>query len=332
MAVDSKKILTLPTLALRGVSVYPGTVLNFDVERPMSIAALNAAIGTDRLIFLVAQRDMAQDTPTMDGLYAVGTVCRLGQILRTSGSGGVKAIVEGLYRARLLRVTAEAPCFWANVQAIPEAEWDPDDLRRTALIRYCNKLFAEYAGITGSVGPEVLVKTGGPDDPGFVADHIAHNVFLPPADKQTLLEEANPPGTPARLAEMLGREIQVLGIEQNLQETAAEHMAKNQKDYYLREQLKIIQEELGEGAADDDLESYRQRILELGLEEDVEKKLLKELSRLAKQPFGSAEGAVLRTYLDVCLELPWNQRTEEIRGPGPGPGGCSMRTTMGWIR
>lgn len=313
MAVDSRKILTLPTLALRGVSVFPGTVLNFDVERPMSIAALNAAIGTDRLIFLVAQRDMAQDTPSVDGLYTVGTVCRLGQILRTTGSGGVKAIVEGLYRARLLRVTAETPCFWANVQAVPEAEWDPEDLRRTALIRYCNKLFAEYAGITGAVGPEVLVKTADRDDPGFVADYIAHNVFLRPGDKQELLEQPHPLERLQRLSEMLSREIQVLSIEQNLQESAAEHMAKNQKDYYLREQLKIIQEELGEGAADDDLESYRQRILELSLEGDVERKLLKELSRLAKQPFGSAEGAVLRTYLDVCLELPWNERTEEIR-------------------
>ena len=118
MSENTSRIMTLPTLALRGVSVFPGTVLHFDVERPMSIAALNAAIGTDRMIFLVAQRDIACDTPRADDLYTVGTICRLSQILRAPGGGNVKCIVDGLYRAKLLRLTAETPALWANVRRL----------------------------------------------------------------------------------------------------------------------------------------------------------------------------------------------------------------------
>ena len=145
MSENTSRIMTLPTLALRGVSVFPGTVLHFDVERPMSIAALNAAIGTDRMIFLVAQRDITCDTPRADDLYTVGAICRLSQILRTPGGGNVKCIVDGLYRAKLLRLTAEAPALWANVQVLADEPVETDPLECTALIRSCNDLFAEYA-------------------------------------------------------------------------------------------------------------------------------------------------------------------------------------------
>ncbi len=158
MSENTSRIMTLPTLALRGVSVFPGTVLHFDVERPMSIAALNAAIGTDRMIFLVAQRDITCDTPRTDDLYTVGTICRLSQILRTPGGGNVKCIVDGLYRAKLLRLTAEAPALWANVQVLADEPVDADTLECTALIRSCNDLFAEYASASGTLGPEALLR------------------------------------------------------------------------------------------------------------------------------------------------------------------------------
>lgn len=312
MSENTSRIMTLPTLALRGVSVFPGTVLHFDVERPMSIAALNAAIGTDRMIFLVAQRDITCDTPRRDDLYEIGTICRLSQILRTPGGGNVKCIVDGLYRARLLRLTAETPSLWANVQVLADEPVDETSLECTALIRSCNDLFAEYASASGSLGPEALLRVADRKEPGFVSDYIAQNVFLQPAEKQLLLEECSPIQRLTMLCDMLHRELEIMDIQQNLQSTAAERVAKNQKDYFLREQMRVIQEELGEGSETDELEDYRQKILALGLEEEIEKKLLKELSRLAKQPFGSAEGAVLRTYLDVCLELPWNERTKDV--------------------
>ena len=304
--------MTLPTLALRGVSVFPGTVLHFDVERPMSIAALNAAIGTDRMIFLVAQRDIACDTPRADDLYTVGTICRLSQILRAPGGGNVKCIVDGLYRAKLLRLTAETPALWANVRVLADKPVDAHTLECTALIRSCNDLFAEYASASGTIGPETLLRVADRKEPGFVSDYIAQNVFLQPAEKQQLLEECSPLQRLTMLCDMLHRELEIMDIQQNLQSTAAERVAKNQKDYFLREQMRVIQEELGEASETDDLDEYRRKILDLGLDAEIEKKLLKELSRLAKQPFGSAEGAVLRTYLDVCLELPWNERTKDV--------------------
>ena len=312
MSENTSRIMTLPTLALRGVSVFPGTVLHFDVERPMSIAALNAAIGTDRMIFLVAQRDIACDTPRADDLYTVGTICRLSQILRAPGGGNVKCIVDGLYRAKLLRLTAETPALWANVRVLADKPVDADTLECTALIRSCNDLFAEYASASGTIGPETLLRVADRKEPCFVSDYIAQNVFLQPAEKQLLLEECSPLQRLTMLCDMLHRELEIMDIQQNLQSTAAERVTKNQKDYFLREQMRVIQEELGEASETDDLDEYRRKILDLGLDAEIEKKLLKELSRLAKQPFGSAEGAVLRTYLDVCLELPWNERTKDV--------------------
>jgi len=312
MANEFSRIMTLPTLALRGVSVFPGTVMNFDVERPMSVAALNAVIGTDRTIFVVAQRDITVDAPKARDLYEIGTICRIGQILRVPGSGGMKVIVEGVHRARMIRITAETPCFWANVQIMKDLPYNEQDIRVAALIRRCNDLFAEYAGITGGICPEILLKSLDKTDASFVSDHIAHNVHLPAADKQELLEEPDPVQRLEMLSTMIDREVQIVAIEHSIHETTAENLARNQKDFYLREQMRVIQEELGEGGDEDEIGTYRQRILDLHLSEEIEKKLLKELNRLSKQPFGSQEGAVLRAYLDVCLELPWGKRTDEI--------------------
>ena len=311
MAEDSR-IMTLPTLTMRGATVYPGTVLNFDVERPFSIAALNAAIGTDRMIFLVGQKDLTVDKPGAKDLYEVGTVCRLGQILKVPGGNGVKAIVEGLHRGRLLRVTAETPCFWANVQIISEKPYPLHDRRVEAEIRRCCELFTEYGNVSGTVTPEMLLKLIDKEDPSFVADYIALNVYLRARDKQTLLEERDPVQRLRLLGTFLTRELEILDIEQDISEATSERMSKSQREYYLREQMKAIRAELGDEGDEDEVEEYRRKILEKHFAEDVEKKLLKELDRLAKQPFGSSEGAVLRTYLDTCLELPWEVRTEEV--------------------
>ena len=312
MTEANSRIMTLPTLALRGVSVFPGTVLHFEVERPMSIAALNAAIGTDRMIFLVAQRDMAVDAPGQKDLYEVGTVCRVGQILRTPGGGNVKCIVDGLYRGRLLRLTAETPCLWSNVRVLADESVDASSTECTALIRTCNELFSEYAQITGSIGPEILLRVADRQDPGVVSDYIAQNVYLSPGDKQLLLEDLHPIRRLGALNTLLQRELEIADIRQDLHSATAEHMANSQREYFLREQMRVIREELGEGDEGDELEEYRNMILALALDEEVEKKLLKELNRLAKQPFGSAESSVIRTWLDTCLELPWNIRTEDV--------------------
>ena len=184
MTDEGKRILTLPTLALRGAAIYPGMSMNFDVERPISIAALNAAIDADRMIFLVSQRDIEQDTPGEKDLYRVGVVCRLGQILRMSGSNTVRAIVDGVHRAKLLRLTSETPCFWANVQLLPELNFDREALETVALVRRCHEVMASYANLSGNVSTGVMLKLANKTDPVFLSDFIAQNVFLPPEDKQ----------------------------------------------------------------------------------------------------------------------------------------------------
>ena len=313
MSEITSRIMTLPTLALRGVSVFPGTILHFDVERPISIAALNAAIGTDRLIFLTAQKDITCDAPHQEDLYTVGTICRISQILRPNAvHGRIKCVVDGVYRAKMLRITAEAPCLWANVQVLSDGPCPAQGVEMSALLRNANELFAEYASVSGAFGAEILLKIADRTDPGFVSDYIAQHIFLQPVYKQRLLEELDPAVRIASLCDMLKQELQIMDMQQNLQESTNDRLANNQKEYFLREQLKIIQEELGESAEIDDFGEYKERILSLHLNAEVEKKLLKELSRLMKQPFGSAEGAVLRGYLDTCLELPWNERTAEI--------------------
>lgn len=309
---DDSRIMTLPTVALRGATVYPGTTMNFDVERPASIAALNLAIGTDRMVFLVAQKDITQEMPKGTDLYTVGTVCRLGQILKVPGSRNSRAIVEGLYRGRLLRVTSEVPCLWTNVQIVSDKPFVKHEERTEALIRRCSELFSEYGNVTGNVTPEMLLKIIDKEDPGFISDYIAQNVFLRFSDKQTLLEETDPVNRLVLLSAMLDRELNILDIEQDLSETTNDRMAKQQRDYWLREQLKSIRSELGENDEENEADEYRRKILELKLSEEVEAKLLKEVDKLKKQPYGSSEGAVIRGYLDACLELPWNEKTEEV--------------------
>ena len=313
MPDSTTEISILPVLPLRGMSVFPGTVLNFDVERAMSVAGLNAALSADQMIFLVAQKNVGDELPRPEQLHTVGTICRVRQLLRTPGSGHMRVMAEGLVRGRVLRYTAESPCYYAEIQPVADAEPLRENLRATALMRRCCALFGEFGERTGNQSPEVLLTLSEKDDPGYVADFIAQNIYLRPGDKQRLLEEPRPIKRLAMLCELLMREIEILGLEQNIHTTTQEHMAQHQKDYYLREQIKVIREELGESdGGDDEFDEYRHRILALSLPEETEDKLLHELERLTKQPYSSAESAVLRGYLDTCLELPWNERTQEI--------------------
>ena len=309
-----KKTKKLPLLPLRGITVFPDMMINFDVERPMSIAALNAAIGTDQEIFLVAQKDINTAVPVSDDLYSVGTVGTIHQVLKIPNSNLVKVMVEGKYRAGVVSINESAPCYTAVVEPIEEAPVVPPTPRVEAIIRNCIGLFDEYSSVAGTVAPEAVLSIIDNENPGYVADYVAQNVFLKHSDKQLVLEELRPVRRVELVSRLLNREINVLSIEKSIEDSTKEEMNRAQRDYYLREQMKVIQRELGGdeyGESGDEIDEYRQKILALGLEADAEEKLLKELSRLAKQPFGSSEGAVLRTYLDICLEMPWNSRTED---------------------
>ncbi|MBR5489902.1 MAG: endopeptidase La [Oscillospiraceae bacterium] len=310
----NKNIATMPLLPLRGITVFPGMMVNFDVERPFSVAALNAAIGAEQEIFLVTQKEIATAVPKANDLYNVGTVCTIHQVLKIPGSNIVKVMVEGKHRARVVKIEESKPCYYASVMRIKEMDTPAFTPKVEATIRSCINLFDEYCELTGTVAPDTFMTIADNDDMGYVADFVAQNVFLRHSDKQEVLSEINPMRRMEKLIKILNREINVISLEKSIEEVTKDEMNKAQRDYYLREQMKVIQRELGgEGFEDsgDEIGEYKEKILALHLPKETEEKLLKELGRLAKQPFGSSEGAVLRTYLDVCLEMPWNTRTED---------------------
>ncbi len=309
---ENVKAKTMPLLPLRGITVFPGMLLNFDVERPLSVAALDAALSSDQEIFLVAQRDIATENPQENDLFRMGTICKLKQLLRIPGNAGVRALVEGESRGRLLQVTQTAPCFYAEVQPVESQPQERPSVREEAYIRDCCALLDEYAQVSGAVKQELLLSIISNDDPGFVADFVAQNIYLKHTQKQMILEELRPVRRLGLVNNMLRREISVLSLEQEIHEKTQTQMAQSQKDFYLREQLKVIQAELGEGEdPGSELQEYQEKIQAIGFPKETEEKLLKEVFRLAKQPFGSSEASVIRNYLDICLELPWNKRTKK---------------------
>jgi ATP-dependent Lon protease len=301
-----------PLLPMRGLSVFPGMLINFDVIRPKSVAALNSALEADRMIFVVAQRDISKDVPSESDLYTIGTVCRVKQLLRIPGTDGVRVLVEGFKRARMTRFEEKDEFYYAEVEIEEDSDAKYSSAKAEAVIRQCLNLFDEYAHLFGALAPELLAKIADSDKPGYVADFIAQNIYMRPEKKQALLEELHPLHRVQLLNRFLAREIAVLSIEQDLSERTHEQMSKSQKDFFLREQMKVIQAELGEyDEAYEDLQEYRKKIYSLKLSEDITDKLMREVSRLSKQPMGSSESAVIRNYLDICLELPWNTKTKE---------------------
>ncbi|MCL1829476.1 MAG: endopeptidase La [Oscillospiraceae bacterium] len=302
----------LPMLPLRGIIVFPDMLLNFDVERNMSVSALNAALSSDQMVFLAPQKDIAQDSPKAEDLYKVGTICKLKQLLRVPGTNAVRVLVEGKTRARIVRITSESPCFYAEVEPVKDPGGSRLSVKAEALIRNCCAMLDEYAQLTGFITPEMILNVTAADNPGYVADYVAQNIYLKYDLKQKLLEEPNPVRRLSLLNNMLQKEINVLVAGQRIREAAHEQMNKGHRDYFLREQLKAIRRELGEGEDEEtETDDYREKIKAIGFAPETETKLLKDVTRLSKQPFGSSEAAVLQNYLDICLDMPWNTRTVE---------------------
>lgn len=250
LQVGEEKIF--PMLALRGISVFPNMILNFDVERPASIAALNAAMAADQNIFLVAQKDIAIGTPKPNEIYKIGTVSRITQILKIPGGNAVRVMVQGLTRAKIIEYTAEKPCYYTKVTAVPDAIEKVSPAKKEATLRHTHTLLEDYLQLTGVASPEMLIHVIGNDDITYVADYITQNIFLKFDQKQVILEEKKPLQKLTKLNSLLLRELEILTIEQSIQEDTQDRMSKAQRDYYLREQVKAIQTELNDG--DDPIE------------------------------------------------------------------------------
>ena len=301
--------MNMPVLALRGLTIFPNCILSFDVEREISIRALERAMDSDQQIFLVAQREINVPQPGEKDLYEVGTISMIRQILRISETS-VRVMMEGRSRAKLRRLWQTEPYLQGNVEPMKELRSRISDFQLEALLRQTYTNFSEYAALATRMSEDITAAVMDDRDPGHLADFIAQNIVLRHQDRQMILEEERPILRLRKVNELLARETEVLGYEQELEGKIRQQMGEVQKDHIIREQIRLLQRELGEDD-DSELNDYRQKIQERKLGEEIEKKLLKEVDRLAKQPFGSAEAAVIRNYLDVCLEMPWGVETKE---------------------
>ncbi|WP_399553312.1 endopeptidase La [uncultured Intestinimonas sp.] len=311
MTIEANTITTMPVLALRGLTIFPSMLLHFDVGRGASIKALDEAMSEGQPIFLVAQRDLTVEEPGEMDLFHVGTVSTVKQILRLPGDN-VRVMVEGSTRGRLVSLGKTSPFLQGEVEVLPVPEHTRNTPKTEALIRSTYELFERYAELSPRMTGDVLISVLSSEDPGYIADYIAQNIAMRASDKQAILEELHPVRRLTKLAHALGREVAILELEQEVQTKVREQLSDNQRDYVLREQLKVLRQELGESEdGDSEQDEYRARIAKAHLPQEAAEKAEKELSRLAKQPFGSAEATVIRNYLDVLLDLPWNKHTRE---------------------
>ena len=299
----------MPVLALRGMAVYPEQTVHFDIGRMKSALALEQAMKRDQRLLLVPQKDILDDNPGLSGLYPIGTVVQIKQILKAQGEN-IRVLVTGLYRAKILEIANTEPFLEGMVEELP-VQHPQDKLRARALCRKANALYASYLELMERPSQSVQLRLLASDDCGFVADTIAQNSGMDYRDKAKLLCQLNPLRRLESTIEMLQQELEMLQLESEIQDKTRAIMDQEHRDYYLREQMKAIREELGEGDEEQEFAQYEKRILLLNLDRESEEKLLRDLTRLKKQPFGSSEAAVLRNYLDTVLELPWNKTTKE---------------------
>ena len=306
--------MSMPVLALRGLVLFPDMTLHFDVGRPASVEALKYALANNEEIFLVAQRNIADEEPTFTGLYTVGVIATVKQVLRVNESSKtLRVIVEGLRRAKLCDIISSKPFLRGIVKerAVPSVKAADRDYEK-ALVRNIRNLFAQYCDISGKISPEIIGEVMTERDSGVICDKIAGNVFLPADEKQQILSEFYPISRMEKLSLSLAQETDLLMLEDDIQNRVHEQMDESQREYYLRTQLKVIYDELGEGEdAPEEADKYVQLIQKSRMPEDCKEKLLTECKRLAKMSVGSPDANVVRTYLDKCLALPWGVYTQD---------------------
>ena len=309
--LNNQNIRELPTIPLRGVSVFPGSVTHFDVGREKSIKALEIAMVSEQTIFLTTQKDPDVDQPGPDDYYNIGTVAEVKQMLRMPGEI-MRVLVEGRSRAKILEILQESPYLNCEVEYCTDEYATEDMAELEALSRSLLDAFAEYITMEGAFGQEILNTLDSMTDLSSMADFIADNVGFRQEQKQELLETVDVCQRVETLLGFLNEEIEIAKIENDISQKVRGQLNKSQKEYYLREQLRVIQEELGqEENVDAEVEKYLKQLKELNLPEAIHEKIENEINRLYKVQLSSAEGGVIRTYADWVLALPWNTVTED---------------------
>ena len=301
-----REVQRMPAIALRGLVVFPNNVVHFEVGRERSIAAVEWAMENTNAIFLVAQREMDVEDPGMKDLYTYGVVAEVKQVLRVSNEL-VKVLVEGKYRAKLLGLDSNEKYLQAAIRPAPVRGLKAGiSVDTDAMVRTIKETFENYLALNPRLSKDVVYNILSSDDPAYLSEYIPANLLFKYQDRQMILDENTLTSRLEHLLVLLRRECQILKIEKELEEKVEDQMDKNQREYYLREQMHLIAEELGESEdSHDEASRYLKKIQQTPMGQEATEKLTKEAERLARMQSSSPEAAVVRTYLDTCLDLPW---------------------------
>lgn len=306
--------LELPIIPLRGIVVFPKMVLHFDVGRKKSIKALQKAMDDDQKVFLVCQKDASVDEPNIDDMYDVGVICTIRQMMRIPGSENMRVVVEGDERATLYSLTSVKPYIGGLVEIAGDnnSNLEISEDEDKAYQRIIKREFERYASLMPKISNEVIAKVISIKVSGELADFVCSNTFLDYYEKQDVLSALDPSERICQLVVYLKKENNALEIESEIQEKVQNEIDKSQREYYLREEMKVISEALGESDNPlEEAEEYKSKVSALKCSDDIKEKLLKECDKLAKMPSGSHEGTVERNYLDKCLEIPFGKYTKD---------------------
>lgn len=309
MGSGKTKSRSIPLLPLRGLLVYPSMVLHLDVGREKSVKALERSMIDDHIILLCSQSEVGIEEPTQDDIYRIGTIAKVRQMLKLP-NGTIRVLVEGIARAEIDQYLPNELFYEVLARELPETGEDDPELG--ALMRTVLSQFEHYINLSKKATPETFAAVADIDQAGRLADVITSHLSLKIKDKQEILETADIPTRLEKLLDLLQNEREVLELERKISQRVKKQMEKTQKEYYLREQMKAIQKELGEkeGRAGE-AEELRNQAGEVELPEKIAARVAKEIDRLEKMPPASAEGAVIRTYIEWLLALPWSKMTED---------------------
>lgn len=302
---------TLPLIPIRGIGIFPNTVIHFDIGREKSINALEEAMLEDSDIFLTVQKEADVDTPKEDDFYEVGVICKIKQMIKMPGDN-IRVLVEGINRAKISSITQEEPYFEVVLEEYVYDYEIPFSDKLEAMVRLTLENFEEYSTIYAKIAPDAVMSLKEIKNPDKLADVVASYIYLKHEQKQSLLELFDPFERLEAINAILSKEIKVLEIENELGEIVRKQVSEFQKDYYLKEQLRAIQKELGEDESTEfEVDEYMKKISAAKMPKEVKEKAEKEINKLLKISLSSPDAGVIRTYVDWLVDLPWDKKTKD---------------------
>lgn len=307
--IEKIETITAPVVALRGIVAFPGITISFELTDSASLKAAEAAFESDAYVLLLTTKEIDVTETDADSFFKVGTVAKIKQSVKTP-EGNVRVIAEGVYRASVADIKPFADYLIADVICKTVRFSETDSVKGEAYIRAILSEVQKLVRFLPSVGDDIMLAAKSIRDPALLADFIASNILVKYADKQEVLGTFDPVRRIEILVALVKEEASVLEYELDIHKKVRENLNRSQKEYYLREQMHVIEDELGEGA-DSEYEEYNRKIIAAKLPDEAREKLLKENERMAKTPFGSAENSVMRSHIDICLDLPWNKLSKE---------------------